>query len=208
MIPGLDRVLAHLAALPMPDRILALNEVRRALHEASPFQGEPVDCVIWVPVSRVAGNAYNPNRVAPPEMRLLERSIESDGYTQPVVAWPVQEGYEVVDGFHRTRVAKESPAVRARVHGHVPITIANSSRLDKGDRMAATVRHNRARGEHRVDAMSDIVIDLKRRNWSDEKVAQELGMEPDEVLRLSQIGGLASLFAEREFSKAWEQDRP
>jgi ParB-like chromosome segregation protein Spo0J len=112
--------------------------------------------------------------------------------------------YEVVDGFHRHRVGKECKEVQARVRGYLPLVVINGDREDKGDRIAATIRHNRARGKHKVDAMSDIVIELKRRNWSDEKIGRELGMDPDEVLRLTQIAGLAEMFADREFSEAWE----
>lgn len=206
MIPGLDVLLAHLKNQPDPLRIAALNEVRLALHEVSPFKQEPVDCVLWVPADSVIANDYNPNAVAPPEMKLLERSIEGDGYTQPVVAWPKDEKYEVVDGFHRTRVGKECPAIRERVLGHLPVTVANSSRFDRGDRMASTIRHNRARGKHSVTAMSDIVVELKRRKWSNEKISKELGMDAEEVLRLFQVSGLAEMFKERTFSEAWEAD--
>lgn len=194
----------QIAALPLAERIAALNRVRLALHAVSPFQAEPVDCVQWIAADQVEANDYNPNSVAPPEMRLLEHSIGEDGYTQPIVAWPVDGGYEVVDGFHRNRVGKESKAVRKRVHGYLPLTIINPDRTDRTDRIAATIRHNRARGKHRVDAMSEIVRDLARRNWSNEKIGRELGMDADEVLRLKQISGLAELFAHRTFSEAWE----
>lgn len=196
---------ARIAALPDTEQVAALNAARLALHAVSPFASEPVDCVLWVPVDHVTANDYNPNTVAPPEMRLLEHSIESDGYTQPVVTW-VDEGgrREVVDGFHRRRIAGESAGVAARVRGYLPVTTVNASRTNRGDRIAATIRHNRARGKHGVDSMSDIVQELARRNWNDQKIARELGMEPDEVLRLKQISGLAELFADREFSEAWE----
>jgi ParB-like chromosome segregation protein Spo0J len=163
-----------------------------------------VDCVRWIKAEQVTANDYNPNSVAPPEMRLLEHSITEDGYTQPIVSWQRDGVFEVVDGFHRHRVGKESEAVRARVHGYLPAVVINNKRDDKGDRMAATIRHNRARGEHRVESMADIVVELKRRFWSDEKIATELGMEPDEVLRLTQVTGLAGLFADRDFSEAWQ----
>lgn len=196
---------AAVERLPLTDRIEALNAVRRVLHRVSPFKGEPVDCVVWVPAETVEANDYNPNKVAPPEMRLLEHSITEDGYTQPIVGYAEEEGHiEVVDGFHRNRVGKESEAVRERVHGYLPVVIINEGRTDRGDRIAATIRHNRARGKHAVTAMSDIVLELHRRGWSDEKIGKELGMEPDEVLRLKQITGLAELFADREFSRAWE----
>lgn len=196
-------LLAHLGGLDLAERVAALNHVREALHEVSPFRTEPVDLVLWVPCDAVAGNEYNPNVVAPPEMRLLELSIDADGYTQPIVAHPVEGRIEVVDGFHRHMVGKTSPRVRERVHGYLPITRIKTERADMGDRIAATIRHNRARGKHLVNAMSDIVVDLARRNWSDEKIAKELGMDPDEVLRLKQVSGLAELFADREFSEAW-----
>lgn len=88
----------------------------------------------------------------------------------------------------------------------MPVVVINNDREDKGDRIASTIRHNRARGKHRVEAMSDIVIELKRRNWSDSKIAKELGMDADEVLRLTQITGLAEMFADKDFSQAWEVD--
>lgn len=198
------RLIQRIAELPDEDKILAVNELREEIHKHSPFKQEPVDFVRWVKASSVNANDYNPNSVAPPEMQLLEHSILQDGYTQPIVTWPRDGAFEVVDGFHRHRVGKESDQVRERIHGYLPVVKINNEREDKGDRMAATIRHNRARGEHRVDSMADIVIELKRRFWSDEKIAKELGMEPDEVLRLTQVTGLAGLFADREFSEAWE----
>lgn len=197
---------AVLASLPPDERIDALNEIRAILHEVSPLRCEPVDFVRWVPAEVVAANDYNPNSVAPPEMRLLETSIVEDGYTQPIVVWAEDDGYTVIDGFHRNRVGRESPTVRTRIHGRLPVAVANAERGDLGDRMAATIRHNRARGRHRVDAMSDIVQSLARRNWSDAKIGRELGMDPDEVLRLKQISGLAELFGDAEFSEAWEAE--
>jgi len=193
-----------LQAMPLDEQIDTLNDVRALLHSVSPFKDEPVDYIQWVKSGNVIANDYNPNSVAPPEMKLLEKSIEADGYTQPIVSWLRDSTFEVVDGFHRHRVGKESKTVNARIHGYLPLVTINSSREDKGDRMAATIRHNRARGEHKVESMAEIVIELKRRFWSDEKIAAELGMEPDEVLRLQQVTGLAGLFADREFSEAWE----
>lgn len=194
----------RLADLPENERIDAINQIRLALREHSPMRREPVDCVLWVPADQVHANDYNPNTVAPPEMRLLQLSIMQDGYTQPIVAWPDGEGYEVVDGFHRNRVGREVGAVTKRVRGRLPIAAINAERTTKEDRIAATIRHNRARGVHQVDAMSDIVLDLARRGRSDVWIAKELGMEPDEVLRLKQVQGLAELFTDEEFSEAWE----
>jgi ParB-like chromosome segregation protein Spo0J len=196
-----------LVAVPEDERIEIINRVRLLLHSLSPFASEPVDCVIWVKIDVVSANDYNPNSVAPPEMRLLEHSIQEDGYTQPIVAWEREESaYEVVDGFHRHRVGRESKVVRERVRGYLPLAVINAERENRSDRIAATIRHNRARGKHKVEAMSDIVIELKRRNWSDEKIGRELGMDPDEVLRLCQITGLAEVFANQEFSRSWDID--
>lgn len=137
-------------------------------------------------------------------MRLLEHSIVEDGYTQPVVTWLDGERRETVDGFHRGEVGRTSGRVRARTRGYLPVTTIRSDRADRGDRIAATVRHNRARGKHRVGGMSQLVQELTRRRWTEEKIGRELGMEPDEVLRLKQITGLAELFADRDYSEAWE----
>ena len=200
------RLVEQLEALPEAPRIEALNRVRTALHVVSPMRRHPVDLVLWVPAEVVAANDYNPNTVAAPEMRLLEVSIEADGYTQPVVTWLDGERRETVDGFHRGEVGRRSGVVRATTMGFLPVTTVGAERTDRGDRMASTIRHNRARGRHRVDGMSEIVRDLARRNWTDAKIARELGMEPDEVLRLKQISGLAELFADRQFSEAWEPD--
>lgn len=205
--PKLMAFIKSIADMPMEDRVDAINRIREALHEVSPFKTEPVDYVKWVKNPLVHANDYNPNSVAPPEMALLHRSIQADGYTQPIVSMPDPDGrYEVIDGFHRHRVGKECEDIQSRVHGYLPLVQIRLSQHDRNDRMAATIRHNRARGEHRVESMADIVVELKRRFWSDEKIAKELGMEPDEVLRLTQVTGLAGLFADREFSDAWEAE--
>jgi len=187
-------------------RVNTLNEIREIVAEFSPFAAEPVDLVQWVPANEVQANDYNPNSVAPPEMELLRLSIAADGYTQPIVTNEEDGHREVIDGFHRNRVGKECDDVRERVHGFLPVVQIRGERGDRPDRMASTIRHNRARGKHQVIAMSEIVLDLKRRNWSDDKISRELGMDPDEVLRLTQITGLAEAFADRDFSEAWEAD--
>lgn len=193
-----------LLCLDEHDRIQALNTIKVLLHTVSPMRSEPVDCVLWIPAESVEANDYNPNSVAPPEMKLLEHSIREDGYTQPVVTWLENGRREVIDGFHRRRVGLECPEIRSRVKGFLPVTTANEVRTERSDRIATTIRHNRARGKHQVQAMSEIVVELSRRNWSDTKIAKELGMDADEVLRLKQISGLAEMFADREFSEAWE----
>jgi len=185
-------------------KVEIINEIKIKLHQISPFKKEPVDCVVWVKKDLVTANDYNPNSVAPPEMELLHQSILQDGYTQPIVGWSRDGVYEVVDGFHRNRVGKEKNDISERVHGYLPVTVINDSQADLTDRMASTIRHNRARGKHKVEAMSDIVIELKRRNWSDSKIAKNLGMDEDEVLRLCQITGMSELFADADFSKSWD----
>jgi ParB-like chromosome segregation protein Spo0J len=202
----LQALIAELEAMPPDRRMDAINEARAAIHAVSPMRHHPVDLVLWVPAHEVEANDYNPNTVAAPEMRLLEISIEADGYTQPVVTWADEHRRETVDGFHRGQVGRTCEAVRARTMGLLPVTTIRQEQTDKSDRIAATIRHNRARGKHQVTAMSDIVRDLAKRNWSDAKIGRELGMEPDEVLRLKQISGLAELFADRQFSEAWEPD--
>lgn len=196
-----------LEGLEGDELIAAINELRQTISEFSPFQSEPVDCVLWVKNDRVHSNDYNPNSVAPPEMELLRLSIDADGYTQPIVAMPDPDNtFEVIDGFHRHRVGKECADITARVQGYLPIVLIRETQSDKSDRMASTIRHNRARGKHRVEAMSEIVIELKKRNWTDERIAKNLGMEPDEVLRLCQISGLAELFSDEDFSASWDID--
>lgn len=190
----------------LDEKVSLINELRLAIHELSPFKSEPVDLVEWVKNTEVFANDYNPNSVAPVEMELLKVSITADGYTQPIVSMVSEKGREVVDGFHRHRVGKEDAQIQSRVHGYLPVVKIRQTQEDKGDRMAATIRHNRARGKHKVESMSEIVVELKRRFWSDEKISKELGMEADEVLRLQQITGLASLFSNDDFSEAWEAE--
>lgn len=204
MMGALRQACDAIKELPLEQRVDALNTAREMLHEVSPFRGEPVDYVVWVKAEEVYANDYNPNSVAPPEMELLAHSIMCDGYTQPIVTYPTEQGSEVIDGFHRNRVGKENALVRARVLGYLPTVRIKADRQDKADRISATIRHNRARGKHRVDAMSDIVIELKHRNWTDQRIAKELGMDQDEILRLCQITGLAELFADSNFSKSWD----
>lgn len=190
--------------LTIQEKVDIINEIKLMLHEISPFNTEPVDCVIWVKNDTVIANDYNPNSVAPPEMELLRLSIANDGYTQPIVSMDNNNGTrEVIDGFHRNRVGKECEDIQSRVHGYLPVVTIRESQKGQNDRVASTIRHNRARGKHKVESMSDIVVDLKRRNWSDEKISKELGMDRDEVLRLTQISGLTEMFANKEFSMAW-----
>lgn len=201
-----EQLRAALETLPEDERIDALNRVRAALHEVSPLRHHPVDCVLWVPASTVRGNDYNPNVVAPPEMRLLAHSIRSNGYTMPIVVHHTGDHELVVDGFHRHRVGREVADVRESVRGRLPVTRIRAERSDEASRIAATIEHNRARGEHRISDMCEIVRMLYQAGWRDAKIQEELGMDPDEVLRLKQMTGLAELFADREFSEAWEPE--
>lgn len=163
----------------------------------------PVYGVISVPIGKIRANEYNPNSVAPPEMKLLYTSIKEDGYTMPIVCYynPEDDMYEIVDGFHRYTVMLKHRDIYEREGGCLPVTV-----IDKpiSDRMASTIRHNRARGSHDVDLMSNIVAELHKIGRSDAWIAKHLGMDPDEILRLKQITGLAELFKNQEFSKSWE----
>lgn len=199
-----DKISLLLSDLEGDELIEAINSLRQTIHGHSPFKREPVDFVRWIKQDAVMANAYNPNKVAPDEMDLLKLSIMSDGYTQPCVVWPIEDGkVEIVDGFHRSRCGKEVDAIKKRVRSHLPVAVINTDRTAKEDRIAATVRHNRARGSHGVSAMSELVLDLHRRGWADERIAKELGMSPDEVTRLKQLTGLVEAFKDAEFSEAW-----
>lgn len=167
----------------------------------------PVYNVLSVPISKVRANAYNPNAVAPPEMKLLELSIWEDGFTQPCVCYyiPDQDVYEVVDGYHRYTTLKTSDRIFERENGMLPVVVIDK---DIQNRMASTIRHNRARGVHSVELMSNIVSELTGAGMSDGWILRHIGMDKDELLRLKQITGLAALFANEEFSEAWERTDP
>lgn len=200
-----EQLLEQLNSLEFDAKIEFINNIRELIHQNSPFKNEPVDFVRWVKNDIVVANDYNPNKVAPPEMELLEVSIMNDGYTQPIVSWDNYEKQkiEVIDGFHRNRVGKESKVVNDRVKGYLPIVNIRKEQSGKNDRIASTIRHNRARGKHQVDAMSEIVIELKNRNWSNKRISKQLGMDEEEVLRLCQVSGLEHLFSDKDFNRAW-----
>lgn len=163
----------------------------------------PVYNVKAVPLKKIRANAYNPNSVAPPEMKLLEVSIWEDGYTMPIVCYYVEDEdiYEIVDGYHRYTTMLTSQRIRERENGLLPISVIDKP---QGERMASTIRHNRARGSHNVELMSNIVAELVEMGKSDAWILKHIGMDADELLRLKQITGLAALFKDREFSKSWE----
>ncbi|CZU56382.1 ParB/RepB/Spo0J family partition protein [Enterobacter hormaechei] len=194
----------YLQSLPEEDRINAINAFRQAIHKNSPFREQPIDCVLWVKQDAITANDYNPNNVAPPEKRLLSKSLELDGFTQPIVVTESeQQQYEIVDGFHRHEIGTTRSVLKRQLKGYLPVTCLRQERRDKHNRMAATIRHNRARGRHQINAMSEIVRELVQLGWDDERIGKELGMDSDEVLRLKQINGLLELFADRRFSEAW-----
>ena len=164
----------------------------------------PIYSVYNIPITKIRTNDYNPNKVAPTELKLLEQSILIDGYTMPIVCYYVKEEdcYEIVDGYHRYLVMKKSPEIAEREDYHLPVVV-----IDKPitERIASTIRHNRARGTHSVDHMVEIVQKLVESGLSDQWILKNLGMDKDELLRLKQVSGLASLFAEGSFSEAWEE---
>lgn len=180
----------------------SINKERKALHEECPIK-QPIDYVMWVPIEKVEPNGYNPNSVAPVEMELLYKSIKKDGYTQPVVTIydKKKDKYVIVDGFHRYYVCKTKKDIFDRNMGMLPIVV-----IDKNisERMAATVRHNRARGEHSIDGMSNLVFKMLDEGMSDADVCNELGMEPEELLKLKHLTGFSKLFANTEYKMAWE----
>ena len=166
----------------------------------------PISRVQWVPIEQVYANDYNPNSVALMEMRLLYVSIKHDGFTQPVVTVrdPERDRYIIVDGFHRYSIMKRYPDIHALNHGLLPIVV-----IDKGvnDRMASTIRHNRARGKHSIDGMSALVIEMLSNGWGDQRVCEELGLEKQELIRLKHITGYAKFFAGGGYSHAMETNR-
>ncbi len=193
---------SYIKDLPIADAIEEINLIRKRLHAVSPIS-QPVDLVIWVPIEMVEPNDYNPNSVAKVEMGLLYTSILHDGYTQPIVTiWDDERGkYIIIDGFHRYYTAKTQPDILDRNKGCVPIVVLLKT---INERMAATVRHNRARGKHSIQGMSHMVFQMLDNGWEDEKICQHLGMEAEELLRLKHITGFSKLFENVEYRQAWE----
>ncbi|MHA1744519.1 MAG: IbrB-like domain-containing protein [Promethearchaeota archaeon] len=203
ILEQLNKILAPLTINEPKTKFEILNAIKQELGKYSPLN-DPVDVVQWVSAKKIRSNTYNPNNVAPPEMRLLTHSILMDGFTQPIVVFKDGDMYEIVDGFHRFRVGTEKKKIKSRLQGYLPVVI-----IDKpiSERMASTIRHNRARGKHGVKPMSEVVGDLIVAGWEDAKIAKELGMEADEVLRLKQRKGLPELFKDEDFSRAWVEEK-
>ena len=170
---------------------------------ANTESNSPVYNVLSVPIDKIQSNSYNPNAVAPPEMKLLELSIWEDGYTMPIVCYYLknEDKYEIVDGFHRYTIMKTSKRIYQREKGMLPVVV-----IDKpvSERMASTIRHNRARGTHSIELMSKLVAELVDIGQSDQWIIRKLGMDIDELLRLKQITGLSALFKDHEFSRSWK----
>lgn len=199
-IQALIAALQDLDDGPMLDIV---EELRKEIHRISPQKSQPIDLVQWVPIEDVQPNDYNPNTVASKEMGLLYHSIKMDGYTQPIVTVFDEKirKYIIVDGFHRYWVAKKQEDIREATNGLIPIVV-----LHKGmnDRMAATVRHNRARGEHSTKGMSSLVFHMLENGWKDSEICNHIGLEPEELLKLKHITGFSKLFENTHYSKAWE----
>jgi len=187
-------------------KVESLNYVRAELHSVSPLKHHPVDYVFWEKSGKVEANEYNPNAVAPPEMQLLYESISNDGYTMPIVSFKDADIIRIVDGFHRRETERRNADISASTHGYIPLTQIRNEQSDTSDRMASTIRHNRARGTHNIELMSQIVSELVEMGKGDPWICKHVGMSVDELLRLKQITGLASLFANKDFSESWEAD--
>ena len=183
-----------------------LNHLRKYLFSLSPRKTQPIDNVQWVPVEQVQANDYNPNSVAKNEMRLLYVSISHDGYTQPVVTYFDKDldKYIIVDGFHRYTTMRQNKDLYDLNDGKLPVVVIDK---DINDRMASTVRHNRARGKHSVAGMGQIVFNMLRNGASDEEICSEVGLEPEELARLKYVTGFAKLFKDANYGKAWETDK-
>lgn len=195
----------QIVALGNPDeQISALNQVRGILHEISPLKHHPVDYVHWQKSEDVEENEYNPNVVAPPEMRLLLVSIKEDGFTMPVVTCPTEDTMKIVDGYHRRKSERIDKTIHESTFGYLPITFVREENRTIPRRMASTIRHNRARGTHNIHLMVNIVAELTEAGMGDHWIMRHIGMDADELLRLKQISGLAALFKNGNYSRAWE----
>jgi ParB-like chromosome segregation protein Spo0J len=200
---GMRALIDQIAALPEAERIDVLNRIHAMLHEISPFREEPVDCVLWVRESSIDPNGYNPNVVYRPEMDLLETSIEEDHYTQPIVTHRKDDRFEIVDGEHRY-LAGRNGKIAKRLNGYLPVTVTNTRTAE--ERMASTIRHNRARGVHKLDSMTNIVLEMIDAGWSDDQISKRLGMDADEILRIKQVSGASKTFARASYNRAWIND--
>jgi hypothetical protein len=201
IVSQIEPICEQLETLPPESRIEALNRIREALHKVSPFQDEPVDLVLWKPVEVVDPNDYNPNEMQPPEEHLLEVSMEHH-VTQPVVTSFVDGRHRIVDGEHRYLTIANSSQL-SRLRGYVPVTVTNAE--TEAEHKAFTVQHN-TRGSHILVPMVDLVRSLLQAGWEDDKIAEQLGMDADEILRLKQAMTAAEAFERPMFKRAWVTD--
>lgn len=202
----IDDMSSKFDSIPDSEKIEALNQISEYLHEKLSPVKQPINKVLWIPIEKVEPNDYNPNAVANKEMKLLYTSILHDGYTQPIVTiWDEEkQKYIIVDGFHRYFTCKTQEDILERNKGHVPIVVIEK---DINDRMASTVRHNRARGEHSITGMGNMVFELLQNGWTDSEICNHLGMEAEEILKLKHITGFSKLFEDSEYQKSWETKR-
>lgn len=185
-------------------KIDIINEVRKKIHEISPLKNHPVDFVFWEKSENVEGNEYNPNHVDKINMKLLKISIKEDGYTMPIVSNREENIIRIVDGFHRRKAERMNKEISESTFGRIPLTQIRKDKRDIKNRMSSTIRHNRARGVHEIELMSKLVVELVQLGWNDIEIAEQLGMNIDEVLRLKQISGIAGIFENLDYSMSWE----
>lgn len=197
-----ENIEAYISTIHPDARIDEINKLVSLINKLNPIL-QPIGNVQWIPIDLVEPNDYNPNSVAGKEMSLLYTSISHDGYTQPVVAIydPDKGKYIIVDGFHRYFTCKNHSDIYEKNHGRLPVVVIEK---DINERMASTVRHNRARGKHSIDGMSSMVFSMLQNGLTDAQICNELGMEAEELLRLKHITGFSKLFKNKEYRKAWE----
>lgn len=205
MVEGIEKFITG-AVGSAKNKELTVNEFRDVLHKISPQNGSPVDFVRWVPIENVRANNYNPNSVARVELQLLQVSIMADGYTQPIVTiWDDETlSYVIVDGFHRYTCMKLNKEIYDAHNGHLPIVVIQK---DKADRMASTIRHNRARGKHSTEGNRNVVLSMAKEGKTTEEICHDLGMELEEVVLYKKTSGFSKLFKNVEYSRAWETSK-
>lgn len=190
------------------EKIDLINQIRLGIHEVSPLKNHPVDCVLWEKSADVETQKINPNAIAPPEMELLYQSISNDGYTMPVVSFRQEDTViRVIDGFHRRKIERLHSDISDSTFGRIPLSFVRKTQQDESNRMASTIRHNRARGTHNIELMSTIVAELVEMGKGDAWICKHIGMSADELLRLKQITGLAALFQNKDFSHSWDIEK-
>lgn len=200
IIELINDMLPHIS---FEERIEMINIIKAALSEYSPFRHHPVDCVEWVKMGSIKNNEYNPNTMSPPEIRTLHLSLLNHGFTQPLIVAGEKDNYEIVDGSHRFLLGTQTPALQQKNYGYFPVVKLDRAQACLPQRLVAMLRTNRARGRPGVAEMVNIVVKLSESGWSLNKISDETGMAPDEVLRLKQLSGLTTLFEQEEFSEAW-----